>query len=217
MIRIINFCLIIFFFYPNYYRGQIFLNTDLEDGINFVSEYITSDEFNLIRNSTSDLVAIDSLFLHTKKFYNDDIEESLLALTFGTLPYFEMPLILPLFNIPLKIPLPTTRKSFSKKLANLPSHFLYDSPKNEFGDKDKLAHFFGNAYLEYAIPLFKVSDFMSIFVEKFEETFKVEGAIDKRDLEVNQLGKKFGKSLRKNGFVLPSEILLTKHRKENEQ
>ena len=202
--------LILILFLNSFLHAQIFQKVDLEKGITFVTELITSEEFLQIRNSSSDLIAIDSLFSKTKKFYNDDIEESLLALTFGTLPYYQMPLILPFFHFKVTIPLPTPQKNLNRRIKNLPSHFLFDSPKNDFGDNDKLAHFFGNAYLEYSLPLFNVSDFMSIFVEKFEESFKVEGALDKRDIFVNRLGKKFGNKLRNNKNFLPSEVLSNK-------
>jgi len=188
--------------------SQIFVSKNLDDGIEFVSSFIISEEFAKIRMNNSDLESIDSLYFRTLKFYENDYSEALLALTLGTLPYFEMPLSIPIINTILIIPLPTPEKNIALKIKNLPSHFLINSPKEIFGDKDKLAHFFGNAFLAYSIPFINVSEFFSIFVEKFEEAFKVEGAFDKRDIFVNSLGKKFGKQLKVNSSVLPSNFLV---------
>jgi len=210
MIKMRKLFVVIFLFANFITSAQIFSNVDLEAGVNFVADLICSEEFIQIRKANSDLDAIDSLFSKTKAFYNDDISEALLALTLGTLPYSEMPLVIPLFNSNMNVPLPTKRNNMDLKIKNLPSHFMIDSPKNHFGDKDKLAHFFGNAYLEYSIPIFNVSDFMSIFVEKFEESFKVEGALDKRDLQVNKLGKEFGRLLLNDTSTLPSVVLTNK-------
>ncbi|GAB4142488.1 MAG: hypothetical protein Fur0015_11570 [Ignavibacteriales bacterium] len=191
--------------------AQIFASKDLEEGIFFLTKYISSDEYSSIRKTSSDLDSIDSLFVKSLRYYNNDIAEALLALTFATLPYSQMPLSLPVSNSKINIPLPTPQKLLIEKNKNLPSHFLDDSPKNDFGDKDKLAHFFGNAYLSYTFPMFNISDFLSIFVEKFEEAFKVEGAFDKRDIFVNNLGKKFGNALHENNSLLPSYILTQKN------
>jgi hypothetical protein len=200
----------VFILFTGQIFSQIFVSKNLNEGIAFVSDFIQSEEFAEIRMNSSDIESIDSLYLRTLRFYENDFGETLLALTFGTLPYFEMPLSIPIINKTVKIPLPTPKNEFSRRIKNLPSHFLSTSPVNDFGDKDKLAHFFGNAFLAYSIPFINVSEFFSIFVEKFEETFKVEGAFDKRDIFVNSLGKKFGKELKVNSSVFPSEFLFIK-------
>lgn len=132
----------------------------------------------------------------------------MLALTFACLPYKVMNVKLPILPITLAIHLPAVSSPlFDIKTKNLPSKLFFDTPENGFGDKDKLSHFFGNAFIEFNIPFFNLSKFLGIFVEKFEETFYVEGAMDKRDLYVNALGAKFGKSLRENSAILPSEFI----------
>lgn len=191
--------------------GQIFATIDLDEGIFFITKYIASDEFSRIKQNYSEIEAIDSLYKISLRYYNNDISEALLALTFATLPYSQMPISLPIINTNINIPLPTPDKLRNKKNNNLPGHFLVDSPNNNFGDKDKLAHFFGNAYLSYSFPFFNISDFLSIFVEKFEEAFKVEGAFDMRDIFINNLGKKFGRQLHENFLLLPSQVLNKKN------
>ena len=98
-------------------------------------------------------------------------------------------------------------KFINFKIGNLPKEIFVDSPKSKFGDKDKVAHFFGNAYFSHRVSLFNISKFLSIFVELFEDAFKVEGAISKRDFIANHLGYLFGKELINNPHALPSEAL----------
>lgn len=189
-------------------NAQIFVKTDLNSGIHFISKYIASEKFTNLSELNNDLEFVDSIYLNTLRFYDYDYSETLLALAFGTLPFAEMPITVPIIGVKIDVPLPSVSDSlFKLKLQNLPSHFLEDSPANEFGDKDKLAHFFGNAFLTYNVSFFKLSDFMSIFVEVFESTLKVQGAVDSRDLYVNNLGQNFGDSLRTNKQILPSHFL----------
>lgn len=176
-------------------------------GVIFISRFISSEYFSSLKKTNNDLALVDTIYLRAVKFYNNDYSESLLALTFACLPYREMNLKIPVIPITVTIPLPAVPNPlFTQKTKNLPAKLLIDSPENEFGDKDKLSHFFGTAFIEYNFPFFNISKFLGIFVEKFEETFYVQGAMDNRDLKVNRLGAKFGKSLRDNGSLLPSEF-----------
>lgn len=181
---------------------------NLRNGINYLSKFISSDYFLELKNKSNHIDLVDTLFLRSVNFYNSDYSEAMLALTFACLPYKEMNLKLPFLPVTVTIPLPAVPNPlFSRKTTNLPSKLFFDTPENEFGDKDKLPHFFGNAFIEYNFPLFNFSKFLGIFVEKFEETFYVQGAMDNRDLYVNVLGAKFGKELRNKNKLLPSEFL----------
>jgi hypothetical protein len=179
-----------------------------KNGVVYLSRFISSDYFSSLKNRTADIDLVDTLYLRSYKYYRNDCSEALLALAFALLPYNEMNLKLPLIPATLTIPLPAVGEPlFDLKTRNLPSQFFYDSPGNSFGDKDKLPHFFGTAFIEYNFPIFNISKFLGIFVEKFEETFYVQGAMDKRDLYVNRLGARFGKGLREKSNLLPSEFL----------
>lgn len=183
-------------------------NPTFRNGVAYLSLFISSDYFASLKNKSTDIDLVDTLYLRSYKYYKNDCSEALLALTFASLPYKEMNLKLPLIPVTLTIPLPAVKEPlFDLKTRNLPSQLFYDSPGNSFGDKDKLPHFFGTAFIEYNFPIFNISKFLGMFVEKFEETFYVQGAMDKRDLYVNRLGAKFGKGLRKNSNLLPSEFL----------
>ena len=188
--------------------SQIFLEKDLESGITYIVNYINSEKFKDLKNGTNDLELVDSLYKKTLSFYNNDISETLLALTFSTLPFIEMPLQIPIIKLNLSVTLPAGPPSkLNEKIENLPKNIFFDSPKTNFGDKDKLAHFFGNAYLAYSIRLFNMSKFLSILVELFEDAFKVEGQIDYRDFIANTFGYQFGMQLRNDEDYLPSQAL----------
>ena len=181
----------------------------LSKTVNYVSKYIASDYFLNLKITNPDIVLVDSIYLRALKFTNNDYSEALLALTFTTIPYKEIPIEGPIFKTLMYFPLTSDDDSiFVLKNKNLPKYLYYDSPKSDYGDKDKLAHFFGNAFLSYSITIFDLANGFGYFVESFEEDFKVQSKIDYRDLEVNINGYLFGKILLENKNVLPSEIIL---------
>lgn len=188
-----------------YAQGQ---KPSFNEGLLHFSKLIASGNFSEFRNDQHDLIFVDSLFIAAVNYYNGDISEALLCLTFTTLPFDAIPIKLPLTDTKIYMPLPSAgEKIYLEKNKNLPRRLFFDSPHGEQGDKDKLAHFFGNAFLSYNFPAFNLSKFMGIFVELFEYTFKVDGSVDKRDLAVNSLGDLFGKSLNRNRALRPSQVL----------
>ncbi len=198
----------LFIVYAGSISAQIFVEKDLEQGVTYMVEYIISNEFVYLASINNDLDLIDSLYLRALHYHNYDIEEALLTLTFTTLPFREMPLHLPFTNVRLSASLPSgPDKTLEKKIKNVPKKIFSDSPNTKFGDKDKVAHFFGNAFLSYSITIFNMSKFLSILVELFEDSFKVEGTIDNRDFIANYLGDHFGKQLLDNENFLPSTSL----------
>ena len=141
--------------------------------------------------------------------YSNDIDEALLALTFTTIPYNEVPIVIPLIKEVVYYPLTSADDStFNLKNKNLPRYLFFDSPKSEQGDIDKLAHFFGNAFIGYSENILDLSSLIGYFVESFEEDFKVESRVDYRDLDVNIYGDLFGKLLNSNKKLLPSQVML---------
>lgn len=177
-------------------------------GLFYLSGYIASDEFALLKKNNKDTELVDSIFSKALVFFEGDVSEACLCLTFTTIPYYNIKARLPIINSHFTIPLPATgRKLFEAKVKNLPKDLLVDSPKNEFGDKDKLAHFFGNAFLSYNFGWFNFSKFIGIFVEKVEDGFFIQGQFDRRDLAINILGEIFGKEIKNNKDLKPSNIL----------
>lgn len=181
----------------------------LSKGVNYISEFIASDYFKGLSKNNSDLALVDTMFLRAVHFEDFDYSEALLALTFAVVPYKKVPVRIPLLNIMLDYPLTSAGDSvFLLKNKHLPKNLYFDTPKDDFGDKDKLAHFFGSAYILYTSKVFDFGNLIGYFVEEFEEKFKVQSAADPRDMMTNVLGKIFGKILKKNKTVLPSQVLI---------
>jgi hypothetical protein len=181
----------------------------ISKSVNEISEYIASDHFLEVRKTNGDLISVDSIYLKALEINNNDYSETLLSLMFATVPYREVPIKLPLFNVIVRYPLISADEDiFNKKNENLPRYFSIDAPKNDYGDLDKLAHFFGSAFLSYESNIFDLGELIGYFVEAFEESFKVQSNIDYRDIDVNYYGRLFGKLLKKDKTILPSQILL---------
>ena len=181
----------------------------LSKAVNYLSVFIASNYFIELKETNSDLALVDSIYLRAIAFTEEDYGEALLAITFTTITYKEVPLVIPLFSSLINFPLISADDStFNLKNKNLPQKLFFDSPNKKYGDKDKLAHFFGNAFLGYSQNIFDLSDLIGYFVESFEESFKVQSKVDYRDLDVNWYGDLFGKLLRDNSILLPSQIML---------
>lgn len=199
------FFLLFVFIYINIHPQQ----SNLSKAVNSISEFIASEEFVEIRKTSGDLSAVDSIYLKALKINCNDYGETLLSLMFATVPYREVPIVLPVINTVVYYPLISAdEETFNKKNNNLPRYLFIDTPNNDYGDLDKLAHFFGSAFLSYESNIFDLGELIGYFVEAFEESFKVQSSIDYRDIDVNYYGRLFGKLLKENKDLLPSQILL---------
>jgi hypothetical protein len=183
--------------------------SELSKSVNYLSEFIASDYFLELKSSNSDLALVDSIYLRAVEFTDEDYGEAMLALTFATIPYNKVPVVVPLIKEIIYFPLVSSDDStFNKKNKNLPKYLFYDSPATDYGDRDKLAHFFGNAFIGYSENILDLSSLIGYFVESFEESFKVESRVDYRDIDVNSYGDLFGKLLKDSEKLLPSQIML---------
>jgi hypothetical protein len=177
--------------------------------VNHISSYIASEEFLELKNKIGDVSAVDSIFIDATKFTAGNISEALLAIMLATVPYNEVPIQIPLFNSTINYPLISAEEEiFLAKNKNLPKYLFFDTPQNNYGDKDKLAHFFGSAFLSNESNIFDIGKLIGYFVEAFEESFKVQSSVDLRDLDVNEYGRLFGELLKENKDLLPSQIFL---------
>ena len=196
------------------YSLLLFQNTfsqqsNLSKAVNHISSYIASEHFVELRNEIGDVSAADSIFAEAANYTNGNISDALLALMLATVPYREVPIQIPLINTSVNFPLTSAdEETFLEKNNNLPRYLFFDSPKNDYGDKDKLAHFFGSAFLSYESHIFDIGKLIGYFVEAFEESFKVQSSVDIRDLDVNEYGRLFGELLKENKELLPSQIFL---------
>lgn len=178
----------------------------LSVNVNSISEYISS--FNS-SDDNGDLQIVDSIFVFAVRQTNGDTREALLALAFACVPYREVPIQIPLFGGIVKYPLISAdENTFLKKNKKLPRFIFFDSPQDEYGDKDKCAHFFGSAYLMNGSSIFDLGNLIGYFVEVFEAEFKVQSSIDLRDMQTNNLGQLFGSMLKENNKIRPSHILI---------
>ena len=195
-----------FLFLTSYIFPQ---QSNLSKAVNHISEYIASEIFAEIRINDGDLAATDSIFIEALKFTEYDYGDALLALMHATVPYREVPIRLPLINSMVYYPLTSADEEiFLKKNENLPRYLFFDTPQSIYGDKDKLSHFFGSAFLSYESNFFDIGKVIGYFVEAFEESFKVQSSVDLRDLAVNEYGRLFGNLLKENKQLLPSQIFL---------
>ncbi|QQS37426.1 MAG: hypothetical protein IPM56_05575 [Ignavibacteriales bacterium] len=178
----------------------------LSINVNSISEYIASFESN---TDKGDLQIVDSIFVFSVRQNCGDTQEALLALAFACVPYREVPIQIPLVGSIVNYPLISAdEKTFLEKNEKLPRYLYFDSPQNEYGDKDKCAHFFGSAYLMNGSTIFDLGNLIGYFVEVFEAEFKVQSSIDLRDMQTNKLGQLFGSMLKENDKVRPSHILI---------
>ncbi|MBW2998073.1 hypothetical protein KY321_00915 [Candidatus Woesearchaeota archaeon] len=171
----------------------------------YLSKIIANEKYS--SEHYTDLEIVDSLYVEAIKFYEGDISEALLSLTFATLPFNKMPISLPILDVIIPLHLPSVQgELFITKRQHLPGMVYFDSKFKGGQDKDKVAHFFGNAFLTYNISIFNASKFLGLLVEMFESEFKVSHGIDFRDLQTNHLGELFGKSLKENKHIKPSNF-----------
>jgi hypothetical protein len=192
-----------------YYSSTFSQQSKLSKAVNHVSEYIASDHFVNLRHKIGDLSATDSIYAETLSFNRNDYSEALLSLMFATVPYREVPIQIPIIKTLVDYPLISAdNETYQKKNKNLPRYLFFDTPNDDYGDKDKLAHFFGSAFLSYESNIFDLGKLIGYFVEAFEESFKVQSGVDVRDLDVNDYGRLFGKILKENKKILPSQIIL---------
>lgn len=181
----------------------------LSKSVNNISEFIASGEYLILKEKSGELSTVDSIYSEALKLNDNDHSEALLSLTFATVPYNEVAIQIPIIKSILTFPLISASDSiFELKNANLPRYIFFDSPMDNYGDKDKLAHFFGSAFLSYSSNFFDLGNAIGYFVEVFEESFKVQSSIDEKDLITNKLGNMFGTLLKKNKNILPSQIII---------
>ena len=199
---------VILLFLPGLIYSRINELNSLSDRVIYISDYIASSEFREQLEASGHRKMVDSIFLECLHVCDNDISEALLTAALATIPYKEVPVTFPIINeMARAVIIEMPDSIFQKKVDNLPSRIFFDSPKGSFGDKDKLSHFFGNAFLSYNVALFNLSKFLSILVELFEETFKVDGSVSTRDLLMGNAGELYGRTLSNYKNKMPSEFI----------
>lgn len=176
--------------------------------VDILSNFIASDEFGLIRKNSGEMASVDTIFYAALRFSNGNISLALAACTWSCLTVKTATVVTPILGVKLVIPFFSTDDlTFTTKNKNLPRYFFEDSPPGSTGDVDKLAHFFGSAYLQYNSFVPGIAELFGYFIEVFEESFKVDSKFSSRDIIVNKIGIKFGNELREKPEVKPSDYL----------
>jgi hypothetical protein len=172
-----------------------------------LKRYIRSEKFGFVKSSLGDARAIDAIFGRALEISHGDISEALFISTFATMEHKKVGVRLPVIKLLVYFPLTTENDSvFRYRVSQLPSHFYVDSPPGEYGDKDKLQHFFGSAFLAYSSRSRGFANFIGDFVEWGESEYIVDGADDPRDRRANHEGQEFGLALGDGISALPSEF-----------
>ncbi|MCI0706375.1 MAG: hypothetical protein L0Y80_02690 [Ignavibacteriae bacterium] len=169
--------------------------------------YVRDERFVELTKLCGDQRAVDAIYLRALKIAEYHIGRALFLSMAATMEHQNLDVRMPLVES-IKLPLTFEEDSlFKSRTKNLPARIYPDSPMDEHGDKDKLQHFFGSAYLAYATESREVARSTGDVMEWGEARFVVGGADDSRDRIANIQGEKFGHDLLLVKTLLPSDYL----------
>lgn len=175
-----------------------------------LKRYLRSERFKLIREKLGDLLAVNEIYRRALEVTDGDVTEALFISTLATMEHRKVEMRIPLLGISIYLPLTSEAEStFRTRVSQLPSHFYADSPRGEAGDRDKLQHFFGSAFLAYSSRSRGLANLVGDFVEWAEDELIIDGASDARDQRANLQGIEFGLALGDWPLALPTEFLQT--------
>lgn len=172
-----------------------------------IRKYISDERFQTMRHHDGDLRAADAIYLKSLRIADYNIARALFLSFMAVLEHRNVEISLPLIG---KCTLPLTFENdtiFSTRINHLPAHMYYDSPSSLQGDRDKLQHFFGSAFLSYATEAPALTKFVGNAIEWGEALIVVGGVDDHRDKRANTQGKCFGRDLLFVETILPSDYL----------
>ena len=174
-----------------------------------LKEFVTSEEFASARKENGDLYAVDLLFDTALRWSWNNPYEALLITFVAVMDHRTFGVRLPLVGELLWFPLTSEfPEEFTARVAALPGKLFPDSPEGGGGDRDKLQHFFGSAFLTYATESTNAAERAGVFVEWGEREFIVGGVYDERDLQANRKGQRFAMRLLVDPAARPSASIL---------
>ena len=169
-------------------------------------EYIRSEGFAHYRATRGDLAGVDAIFQKAVRLSWGNIYEALLISLLGTMDHRRVGVRVPLLGLIVWLPLTSEfQEDFDARLKALPSRMYADSPRE--GDRDKLQHFFGSAFLTFLFESAEGAQSVGDFVEWGEDSFIEGGEYDQRDARANVQGQRFGLRLLVDVVILPSDVL----------
>jgi len=194
--------------------ASLFVPKLLQD-IGQLREYIQSDEFASFRRRYGDVRAVDALFHRAMKLSWNNAYEALFISMFATIELRRLGINLPFLGPLLWFPLtPEFEDEFWVRVSALPRKLYADTPRGETGDRDKLQHFFGSAFLAYVFESGDGADRVGNAIEMGEREFVVGGAADERDVRANKQGQEFGLHLLHDKSLHPSLFLRSRRAQE---
>lgn len=180
----------------------------IQDGYQ-LKDYIRGEEFKSIRSNRGDLNAVDAIFAEAMRLSWDNAYEALLLSLVATMDHSKFGVRLPLVGPLLWFPLTSEPdEDFRARVAALPRMLYADSPDKAHGDRDKLQHFFGSAFLAYVFESRAAAQRVGEFIEWGEDKVIVDGALDERDFRANTHGQEFGLALLSDKSEKPSSYIM---------
>ena len=177
----------------------------LQHGIE-LKEFIRSRTFRDIRHGFGDAKAVDAIYIRAMQMTDNNTAISLWISTIACFDHRVVGFKVPLFS--LFFPLTDeSEEEFARRVRHLPSALYDDSPKTPSGDRDKLQHFFGSAFVTFVFESRDAAMRIGEFVEKGEDAFIIDGVNDSRDLRADTQGQQFGLALFESNRRLPSDFL----------
>jgi len=171
-------------------------------------DYIRSEEFAGVRAELGDLQAVDAIFEEASRLCWGNRGEALFAATMATMDHRRVGVRTPVLGAFLWFPLTSEfEDDYDERVKHLPTALYPDSPPGPAGDRDKLQHFFGSAFLAFLSTSTETADEAGRFVEWGEGAFIVEGVSDDRDYRADRHGQDFGMRLLSDPFAQPSASL----------
>ena len=170
-----------------------------------VREFIRSEAFAEFRLKRGDLAAVDAIYRHALCLSWNNRGEALLISMLATMDHRRVGIRTPLLGASIWLPLTSEfEEDFQARVNALPCRLYPDTPPARSGDRDKLQHFFGSAFIAYTSGSAGPAERTGVFVEWGEERFIVGGLADVRDMRSNLQGATFGMALMENMEALPS-------------
>jgi hypothetical protein len=171
-----------------------------------LKQYIRSEEFAAFRKRYGDVHAVDAIFHKAMRLSLTNTYEALFISCIATMDHRRFGVNLPVVGPILWFPLTSEfEDEFRDRIRALPSRLYDDTPRS--GDRDKLQHFFGSAFLAIFTESSDAAQRFGDFIEWGEDMFIVDGALDDRDYRANVQGQQFGLRLMSDHRVYPSQFL----------
>ncbi|HEY6191053.1 MAG TPA: hypothetical protein VI215_01865 [Bacteroidota bacterium] len=168
--------------------------------------FLRSKTFRRLRAGLGDVGALDALYVRAMQLTDNNTAVALLLATIATFDHRLVGLKVPVFRFYFPLS-DESEEEFDRRVNSLPRNLYRDTPPGTAGDRDKLQHFFGSAFLTLLFETEEGAERIGLFVEEGEDAFIVGGVKDDRDLRADQEGQRFGRALLEDIRRMPSEFL----------